>query len=329
MKIDIGDKKNHKSYKQIDLGYSTEKLLMEAVKKGGLSEKQVMEFRIDCRTFLISTLMKVLMKCPLTYSLVRNMSALDPREMANNPSVCREKMKKVLNVLVNAGKTKEQHCDDILQEYASFLDKIPVIGSNLFLSFNPKTQRVDEFFIKHMPAESFPKLLTVVKLLLVLLHGQVSVERGFSVNKETVADNLSQKTIVARRVICDHVRAVGGVLNISITKDLMQSASLSRKRYNQHLKQKKQEKTTKEQEQKRKHVQEKVDELNQQQKRMKLDIDALHKTADTYYEKAESTGDITHVTKGNALNRAAKEKSASLCDLEKKLEKKLQKLKQC
>ena len=54
VKIDIGDKKNHKSYKQIDLGFSTEKLLREAVKKGGLSEKQVMEFRIDYRTFLIS-----------------------------------------------------------------------------------------------------------------------------------------------------------------------------------------------------------------------------------------------------------------------------------
>lgn len=59
-----------------------------------------MEFRIDCRTFLIKTLMKILMKCPLTYSLVRNTSALDQREMANNPGVCREKMKKVLNVLM-------------------------------------------------------------------------------------------------------------------------------------------------------------------------------------------------------------------------------------
>ena len=97
-----------------------------------MSEKQVMEFRIDCRKFLISTLKKILMKCPLIYSLVRNMSALDPREMANNRIGCGERMKKVLNVLVNAGKIKEQTCDDILQEYASFLDRIPVIRSNLF-----------------------------------------------------------------------------------------------------------------------------------------------------------------------------------------------------
>ena len=188
--------------------------------------------------------------------------------MANNRIGCGERMKKVLNVLVNVGKIKEQTCDDILQEYASFLDRIPVIGSNLFLSFNPKTQRIEEFFIKHMSAESFPKLLTVVKLLLLLSHGQASVERGFSVNKETIADNLSKKTPVGRHVVCDHVRTVGGVLSVSITKELMQSVSFSRKKYEQHLKQNKQEKSTKEKEQKRKHIQEEADELNQQQKRI-------------------------------------------------------------
>lgn len=123
------------------------------------------------------------------------------------------------------------------------------------------------------------------------------MERAFSVNKETVADNLSQKATVARRVICDHVRKVGGVLNVSVTKDLMQSVSLSRKKCKQHLKQKKLEETTVEREQKRKRIQEEAEELNQQQKRMKLDLDSLHDTANTYYEKAESTGDISHVTK--------------------------------
>lgn len=100
VKIDIDDKKNHKACKQIDVGFSTEKELKAAVKKDGVSEKQVMEFRIDSRKFLISTLKNILMKCPLIYWLVRNMSALDPREMANNRSGCGEKMKKVLNVLV-------------------------------------------------------------------------------------------------------------------------------------------------------------------------------------------------------------------------------------
>lgn len=39
VKIDIDDKKNDKGYKQIDVGFSTEKELKVAVKKGDVSEK--------------------------------------------------------------------------------------------------------------------------------------------------------------------------------------------------------------------------------------------------------------------------------------------------
>ena len=61
-----------------------------------------------------------------------------------------------------------------------------------------------------MSSDSYKKLLQVVKLLLVLSHGQASVERGFSVNKETSADNISQRTLVAKRVVYDHINAIGG-----------------------------------------------------------------------------------------------------------------------
>ena len=71
-----------------------------------------------------------------------------------------------------------------------------------------------------------------------------------------------------------------------------------------------------------------VDELKHQQKRMKLDIDALNATADSYCEKAETTGDISHVTKANALRRAAKEKSKKLVEVEENLCEKEKSLKQ-
>jgi len=36
-----------------------------------------------------------------------------------------------------------------------------------------------------------------------------NVERGFSVNKQVEIDNLSEEAFVAKRLICDHVTAVG------------------------------------------------------------------------------------------------------------------------
>ena len=56
VKVDVEDNKNHKAYKQIDLGFSAERSLREALRKGDISQKQAMELRIGCKTFLITTL---------------------------------------------------------------------------------------------------------------------------------------------------------------------------------------------------------------------------------------------------------------------------------
>ena len=42
------------------------------------------------------------------------------------------------------------------------------------------------------------KLWKVVKLLLALSHGQTTVERGFSSNKEVMVENLAQHSLVAQ-----------------------------------------------------------------------------------------------------------------------------------
>ena len=124
---------------------------------------------------------------------MRNMTALNPRAMAKHPTECRTKMKGVMSALVNAGKVKEKGCDGILQEFDTFLEKVPVTGSDKFTGFDPKAYRVDQCFATHMSCEAYQKLFAVVKLLLVLSHGQASVDRGFSVNKETSVDNISIK----------------------------------------------------------------------------------------------------------------------------------------
>ena len=51
----------------------------------------------------------------------------------------------------------------------------------------------------------------VVKNLLLISHRLVSVERGFSVNRQLEVENLHEDSFVAQRLIADHVRAVDGV----------------------------------------------------------------------------------------------------------------------
>ena len=107
------------------------------------------------------------------------------------------------------------------------MDRVPVIGSDIFSPFNPNVHRVDEFFSTYMSGENYVALFDKVKILLVLSHGQASVERRFSVNKEIEVDNLHEHSLVAQRIICHHLRAVGGVLNVPITKKLLAEAASS------------------------------------------------------------------------------------------------------
>ena len=66
-------------------------------------------------------------------------------------------------------------------------------------------------------------------------HGQAAVERGFCVNKQVEAENLYTSTVAAKHLIFDHMRAIGGLMNVDIHKQLHVSCSTARKRYFTYL----------------------------------------------------------------------------------------------
>lgn len=192
--------------------------------------------------------------------------------------------------------------------YTAFLDTIPVIGSATFSGFSYTEQRLDEFYFNYMSGPEYSKLFDVVKLLLVLSHGQASVERGFSVNKEVEVENLKMRSIVAQRLICDHVNSVGGVMNVDINPKLLMSASAARTKYEAYLNDEKLKRQTEQEQRKRKDVMDSVDKVKEQRNRLKTDIDSLIKSADDLSEKAEVTGNLTFISKANSFRRTSKEK---------------------
>jgi len=53
-------------------------------------------------------------------------------------------------------------------------------------------------------------------MLLVLSHGQATVEQDFSINKQVETDNLTEESLVAKRIICDYVIYVGGIQHVDV-----------------------------------------------------------------------------------------------------------------
>jgi len=62
-------------------------------------------------------------------------------------------------------------------------------------------------------------------------HGQASIERRFSVNKELVVENQSVQTLAARWITKDLIIHVTGFTNVEITRNMVVTARNARARY--------------------------------------------------------------------------------------------------
>ena len=127
-------------------------------------------------------------------------------------------------------------------------------------------------------------------------------------------------------MIKDPVLNVGGVTKVSLTKELLVSASHARQRYQAHLDEEKRKKEEQKRGEKRKATLEELDNLKEVKKKMKANIGTLFKSADQFAEQAESTGKVTLISKSNAMRQSAKDKG-ELKSIDKAIDKKLEALK--
>lgn len=224
-------------------------------------------------------------------------------------------MKCLLSSLSDLNMVKTADCDEIQADFVNFVNETVSENTEEFLNFDKETMRLDDFFSSHLKTKHI-KVWPVIQKLLLLSHGQATVERGFSINKKIEVENLKQESYVALRIICDHVNSLGGdVTKVVIDKDLRSSVSLARHRYNQYLEDLK---TTVNTNQKRKIETGDVDDNEFKKKRKYLQrcIDDLTKSADEFADEAEKQHDMTLLTKSNALRKSAKEKRNELQKLE-------------
>ncbi|XP_063731298.1 uncharacterized protein LOC134858964 isoform X3 [Eleginops maclovinus] len=135
--------------------------------------------------------------------------------------------REVLQDITTAQLTKLDIGDTILQQFDAALSV--KCRHEDFISFKPMQKRLD-VFLHGFIGKAYPDLWAFCKTLLLLSHGQASVERGFSVNKEIETENMQEETLVAHRLVYDYVAIHGGVTKVPLTPDLMKSVMAARSR---------------------------------------------------------------------------------------------------
>ena len=139
---------------------------------------------------------------------------------------------------------------------------------------------------------------------MTLSHGQAAVERGFSINNSLSIINVSEKSLVCKKLVKDHLLSNQQEAHtFPITSHLIHSVATARQKYKESL----------EEETKRK----KEDDLTKEKKKVTHEIIALvqrreklqklHENLDVQFvslmKQAEDKNDMTMVVKGNALKR--------------------------
>ena len=67
------------------------------------------------------------------------------------------------------------------------------------------TDRLDDFLCPYLADEKkYENLWYICKTVMILSHGQSSIERGFLVNKKILDKNLQEKSLISQRLIYDH-----------------------------------------------------------------------------------------------------------------------------
>ena len=326
--VNVSDSSLHMAHNKLDVGFLTQK----AVTAANASDRSVLEFRMECKDFIVKILTKLLEKSPISFKLLRALSCLNPCLMVSNPASCRSNFKVVMDSLLQSNRVTELNCEAIIRDYEAFLDNIPQAGSDDFSSFSWRKDRLDDFLLPRVKGQ-FDKLVPVLRILLILSHGQAAVERGFSVNKELEVENLQEKSLVAQRLVCEYVKLHGGVSHVPLTKPLLHSASMAHQRYKQHLDQLRDSRKTEEQTWKRKTTLDMLEVLKTKKRWLCDDITTLQQSADELSEKAERTTKnikevLGFVTQSNSFRKSAKEKDVQLKETEAEIESKLQELKE-
>ena len=203
-------------------------------------------------------------------------------------------------------KTSEE-ADTVLAEYRKLVSDAKRYHLDKFSSFKITTDRLDSFLFEVLPNQNESQQLWItMQLILTLSHGQATVERGFSVNKEVLAPNLQETSFVAMRLVHSSMQAAKfKVTDLVVNDALLSSCAHARNRYQMYLMERKAEQERTEKGQKRKALMEELTSA----KKAKEDLEKVSKlinTADKKAKEAEKQKDSTAMKASLVESNAAR-----------------------
>lgn len=217
--------------KSIDLGFGTRKALAQCKKA---PEIDITLFLKAVRTCIQVMVDKLWERSPLVKPLTKALTCLDPASITSKNSVAKDMMKKTLDILVDIELVDPTVADCVNREYTNLISHRSV--RDRLAEYSREQTRLDHFWMNLFEnSRNYENLKKIVKMLLILSHGNALLKRGFFANKQCLVENLQERSLIAQRHIYDAVTEKGGADSIKITKPMIHAVRNSNSRYKEAL----------------------------------------------------------------------------------------------
>jgi hypothetical protein len=279
--------------KRVDIGVSCKNELKQIEKdkaKLKVTDREILQFKDECRQFIIAMVKKLNERSPLKCAAVRAISSLDPYLISSQPNLAKSRFDEYVQLMLKHWWIEQSSAECATKQFKKLVSKANEGNqfAELFQQFNwtSKESSLDCFYRDILTSKHFPNVIIDLKLLiqkaLILSHGQATVESGFSINESLLDTNLQEQSLINLRSIYDAIlsQSDGKTLDdFPISQKLKTSCRMASQRYRVHLEEnkKKEQTTLTTAEKKRKQLQ---SELYEVKKKIKL----YEKQSDTQRE---------------------------------------------
>ena len=266
-------------------------------------------------------LTKLFERSPLGSLILKSAVIFDPaklRELLKEKIHDRWKM--LLKCFIDLGILSPQQCDTATTQFKAFLDEKLKMFRADFDGFSRDCFRLDEFYFARIGVQKYDQVSFVLRLLLTLSHGQAAIERGFSHNSFLLKTNMSPETVIAKRLIKDHMLSNDlKPHNIDISKSMVKAFRSAHGKYQMHLEDQRQKRISTEAETKAMHLSNEIETLKGKVEQMSKGVAVMDAQFFECVEVAEKKHDISFVIKGNALKCKSDQTKEDILKLENQI----------
>jgi len=319
--LNLSDKLNLLSLKQVRLGFGAEKIISQLIKEDLVSSAQLQQFRKEAQNFVVAMVTKLISKIPLGAKILVYGSVFDPLLVKDKPkSDLLSKFKSLLQYLMELGVLSPDCCDRAMVEFGNFIDLKTRNFEEKLTTFVDGKQRLDELYFKELNVSKYKEVSFVLRILLTLSHGQGAVERGFSVNENVLQPNMDPLTITSKRCVKDHM-ICNNLLphSMPLDRDLILSVKASRQKYEMYLIEQKKNKLQNDKKQQETVLSKEIETLTVKCKQKQKAVKMMESDFVECMKKAEEKNDMSYVIKANALKRKSDDIKAEIQSLEKEI----------